>query len=67
MLKVATFGGKLRVLISYLSKMKKFNMFLFWKYLNSIATGFLSDILLPFPNSYGLNSRVPSKTEKGYR
>ena len=30
--------------------------FLFWRYLNSSMINFLSDILLPFPNSNALNS-----------
>ena len=33
-----------------------FYHFLFWRYLNSSMTSFLSDILLPFPNSNDLNS-----------
>ena len=33
-------------------------IFLFWRYLNSSMTSFLSDILLPFPNSNNLNSCV---------
>ena len=35
-----------------------FYHFLFWRYLNSSITGFLSEILLPFPNSNGLKNRV---------
>ena len=34
-----------------------FYLFLFWRYLNSSMTTFLSDIVLPFPNSNNLNSR----------
>ena len=33
-------------------------IFLFWRYLNSNMTSFLSDTLLPFPNLNDLNSRV---------
>ena len=33
-------------------------IFLFWRYLNSSVTGFSPEILLPFPNSYDLNSCV---------
>ena len=33
-----------------------FYLFLFWRYLNSSMTSFLSDILLPFTNSNDFNS-----------
>ena len=65
--KLPIFEGKLRVIISYLSKMRIVSMFynsslqlistaLFWRYLNSSMTRFSSDILLPVPNSNDLNS-----------
>ena len=69
--KSSIFEGKLQVFISYLSEMKIVSMFynsslfyhfLFWRYLNSSMTRFLSDILLPFPNSNDLNSH-----EKSYK
>ena len=66
------FEGKLRVFISYLSKMRIVSMFynffilalftacfhhfLFWRYLNSSMTRFSSGILIPFPNLNDLNS-----------
>ena len=73
--KLLIFEGKLQGFFSYLSEMETVSMFynflilvlftayfyhfMLWRYLNSSMTSFSSDILLLFPNSNDLNSRVP--------